>query len=161
MPAAEIGLAVTSLRSAIDIVKAMVGLRDAESFRARSIELQGIIAEALGQVVEAREAQATQLERIHALETEVAQLKAWGAEKQNYELKKLWTGAMAYMLKPETRGAEPPHWLCPNCYTEGKKSFLQPQMSTDSVLSPGLKTYACSRCPTKIAANGVPEWDPK
>jgi hypothetical protein len=152
MPAAEIGLAVTSLNSALNIAKAMVGLRDAEAFRSKSIELQGVILEAMSQAIEAREAYAAQLDRIRALEAEVAGLKAWGAEKENYELKLLWLGGMAYMLKPDARGAEPPHWLCPQCYTNGKKAFFQPQSSV------GNRQYVCSGCGSQMMASGRPEW---
>jgi hypothetical protein len=153
MPAAEIGLAVTSLRSAIDIVKAMIGLRDAEAFRAKSIELQQVISDAYSQAIEAREAQSTQLDRIRALEAEVAELKAWGTEKENYELKQLWLGGVAYMLKPECRGSEPPHWLCPQCYANGKKAFFQPQKGIGVNLE-----YACPNCRGQMFAHGRPEW---
>jgi hypothetical protein len=53
MPAAEIAAAVT-VRSALEIAKAMVGLRDAEAFRAKSIELQTVILESLDKAIEAR-----------------------------------------------------------------------------------------------------------
>lgn len=159
MPAGEIGLAVTSLNAALNIVKAMIGLRDAEAFRAKSIELQGVILEAMGQAIETREAYAAQLDRIRALEAEVAGFKAWGAEKENYELKKLWSGAVTYMLKPEARGAEPPHWLCPQCYAGSKKGFFQPKYDR---ITAGFRQYACSRCKAEMLGYGTPEWiDPK
>lgn len=46
MAAGEIAAAVTGIRAPLDITKAMVGLRDAETFRAKSIELQGVVLEA-------------------------------------------------------------------------------------------------------------------
>lgn len=131
MPAAEIAAAVTGIRSALDITKAMIGLRDAEAFRAKSIELQTVILESLDKAIEARESYAAQLDQIRALEAEVARLKAWDAEKQRYELKAVGQGAFAYVLKPEERGTEPPHWLCPNCFHEGKKSFFQTAMKME------------------------------
>ena len=30
-------------------------------------------------------------------------------------------GALVYMLKPDERGTEPPHWLCANCYGKAQK----------------------------------------
>jgi hypothetical protein len=149
MPAAEIAVAVTSIRSALDIVKAMIGLRDAEAFRAKSIELQGIIAEALGQVVEAREAQAAQLDRVRALEAEVAQLKAWNTEKEDYEIKSIGQGAVARILKPDARGTKAPHWLCPNCFEKGQKSFLQ----SANKLERARLLISCANCPTTVAVN--------
>lgn len=96
----------------------MVGLRDAETFRAKSIEMQQTIINALESGIAAREAQGAQLDRIRALEAEVARLRAWDAEKRRYELKRVGQGTVAYVLKPEARGAEPPHWLCPDCLRE-------------------------------------------
>jgi hypothetical protein len=130
MPVAEIAAGITILRATLDIAKAMVGLRDAEAFRAKSIELQETILRALDKGIQAREAYSAQLDRIRALEAEVADLKTWDAEKEKYELKAIGMGCVAYMLKPEARGTEPPHWLCPNCYAQGKKSFIQPSGAT-------------------------------
>src|SRR6267154_1614450 len=125
MPAAEIAVGVTSLPAALDIAKAMIGLRDAEAFRSKSIELQGLILEGLEKAIEAREAYSAQIDGVRALEAEMASLKTWDAEKQRYELKGVGVNSVAYMLKPEARGTEPPHWLCPNCYSQGKKAFMQ------------------------------------
>jgi hypothetical protein len=147
MPAAEIAAAITGLRSALDITKAMVGLRDAEAFRAKSIELQGVVLEAFEKAIEAREAYAMQANRISALEAEVTQLKAWGAEKERYELKSIGPGAVAYILKPDARGTENPHWLCPNCFTKGKKAFLQ----SANKLERARLLVACNECDTSVA----------
>jgi hypothetical protein len=142
MPLAETYAGLTSIKAVLDLAKAMVGLRDAETFRSKSIELQQTILDALDGGIAAREAYSKQLDRISALEAEVASLKAWDAEKQSYELKPVGYGSMAYMLKPEARGAEPPHWLCPNCFAKGQKSFLLPngnKSGRDTI-------YACVGC---------------
>ncbi len=156
MPLAEIAAAITGIRSALAVTKAMVGLRDAETFRAKSIELRGLILESLDKAIEARESYSAQLDRVRALETEMVDLKAWGSEKQKYELKKNWSGAMAYMLKPEARGTEPPHWLCPKCYTNGKKGFFQP---TGGQHQGANSTYTCSECRATAVFNGTPQWE--
>ena len=76
MPLAEIAAGITSLRATLDIAKAMVGLRDAEAFRAKSIELQETFLRALDSGIEACEAYAKQLDSVRALEAEVTRLKA-------------------------------------------------------------------------------------
>jgi hypothetical protein len=148
MPVAEIAAAVTGIRSALDITKAMVGLRDAEAFRTKSIELQSVVLEALEKAIEARESYAAQSDRIRALEAEVAQLKAWDAEKQRYDLKSIGQGAVAYILKLEARAGQTPHWLCPNCFAKGQKAFLQ---STNSIAR-GRLLVACNGCGTTVPA---------
>ena len=154
MPIAEIAAAITSVRASLDIVKAMAGLRDDEAFRTKSIELHTTILEALEKSIEAREAYSAQLDRICKLEEEVTGLKAWGAEKEKYELKTVGYSSMAYMLKPDARGPEPPHWLCPNCYQKGQKSFFQPngeRRGRDSV-------FVCIGCKGTIAAPMELKW---
>jgi len=154
MPAAEIAAAITGIRSALDVTKAMVGLRDAEAFRTKSIELRGLILESLDKAIEARETYSTQLDRVRALEAEVASLKNWNAEKQDYELKGIGEGAVAYMLKPDKRGSEPPHWLCPNCYSKGQKSFLNP---TGANVGRGW-IYKCPGCSAQPSCYHMPAW---
>jgi hypothetical protein len=154
MPVAEIAAAITSFRASLDIAKAMIGLRDDEAFRAKSIELQTAITDALEKSIAARESYAAQLDRVHTLEAEVASLKAWNAEKQNYELKKIGDGAVAYMLKPEARGTKPPHWLCPNCFEQGKKQFLNP---SGKGAGRGF-IYRCSLCKSEPACQLMCVW---
>jgi hypothetical protein len=154
MPVAEISAALTSLRAAYELTKAMIGLRDAEAFRDKSIELRELILESQEKAIEAREAYSAQMDRIRALEAEVAGLKDWTAEKQNYELKPVGEGAVAYMLKADKRGAEPPHWLCPTCFAKGQKSFLNPT---------GAQTqrswiYKCITCGAQPACSFAPVW---
>jgi hypothetical protein len=118
------------------------------------IELQGVVLEAK-KSIESRDAYAAQADRIRALEAEVAQLKDWNAEKSNYELKTIGWGSVAYMLKPEKRGSEAPHWLCPNCFANGKKSFLN--FSGASVGRRML--YKCGGCDGQpVASENVPAW---
>lgn len=153
MAVAEISAAVTGIRAALDITKAMVSLRDEEAFRAKSIELQGVVLDAFEKTIEAREAHTLLAERIRALETEVADLKAWGAEKQRYELKSIGgQGAVGYVLKPEARGTEAPHWLCPNCFAQGKKSFLQ----NSGEMVGRIWTYRCVGCKSAVGATANP-----
>ncbi len=147
MVVAETAAGVTSLRAALDIIKAMVSLRDAEAFRAKSIELQGVVLEAFEKAIEAREAHTQQSDRIRALEAEVANFKAWDAEKQRYELKAIGNGTVARILKRDARGTEPPHWLCPQCFEQRKKSFLQSANKVER----GHLMMSCNACRLTIA----------
>ena len=127
----------------------MVGLRDAEAFRAKSIELQTVILESLSKAIEAREAQAQQLDTIRALEAGVARLQAWDAEKERYELKAIGQGAVAFVLKPDARGSETPYWLCPNCYAKGHKAYLLSKNRVER----GHLLVGCNSCGTTVAVN--------
>jgi hypothetical protein len=155
MPAAEISAALTGIRSALEIAKAMVNLRDAEAFRTKSIELQAVVLDTLEKAIAAREAQAVQHDRIRSLETEMAGLRNWDAEKQNYELKPCGIGVVAYMLKPGRRGSAPAHWLCPNCFANGRKSFL----GSTGVSAGRAWIYRCPTCNAAPACDQAPQWD--
>ena len=120
----EIGLGIKALKTAFDIAKEAKDLTDTTAMRSKIIEMQSLIMDAQASAIDAREGHATQVERIRQLEEEVADLKAWGREKSRYEMKRPWAGATVYALKESESAGEPQHWLCANCYTQGKKSFL-------------------------------------
>jgi hypothetical protein len=116
---------VSALKGATDIAKAMVGLRDAKVLQAKVLELNAKILEAQSSAFVANEERSALIERVRELEEEMARLKAWGAEKERYELKELRRGLFAYILKEGKEEREPPHALCATCYQRGIKSFLQ------------------------------------
>lgn len=90
------------------------------------------------------------LQKIGQLEKEMARFETWDAEKERYELRDAGSGALAYALKEETRGAEPPHWICAQCYQDRKASILQPEMRM-----PGrANVLVCNRCKTDIILDG-------
>jgi hypothetical protein len=112
------------------------------------------LGDAIGKFLEAQQAQLAQLEEIAALKAEIKKLTDWEAEKQRYELKGVGHGVFAYMNKPTVRGAEPPHWLCPTCFENGKKSYLQ--FSTQ--MAGGGSVYRCKGCNGHVVTNSEPRW---
>ena len=151
----EIAAALSSLKLAADIAQTMINLRDAEMFQSKAIDLQRAILEAQSSALDARVAHAAQIDRISDLEAEVARLKTWGAEKQEYELKPVThLGNVAYMLKPEARGSKPPHWLCPQCYEDGKKAIFQ----ATGMRHERAMTYRCPGCQSHISSEYPPKW---
>lgn len=121
----EFSALLTSLKSAKDIAEAMVSLRDTAAFQGKVIEFQNAIMDAQERVLAAQNERSSLVEKVAQLEQEVARLKAWGSEKQNYHLQRVYPGSFAYALKPDAKSTEPPHWLCANCYGNGQKGILQ------------------------------------
>jgi hypothetical protein len=115
------------------------------------IELQSKILDAQSGMLAAQDERSALIERIRTLEEEVARLKAWEAEKQRYVLKDAGNGALAYALKEDARGPEPPHWICPQCYQDGKKSILQPETQIQG----RCQVLACTRCNSELLIQGV------
>jgi hypothetical protein len=144
----------STLKGAINIANTIKGMGQATAIHAQIIELESRFMEASTTLTAAQDERTSLLERISSLETEVARLKAWDAEKKQYQLKNVGDGGSAYVLKPEARGTEPPHWLCPNCYAEGKKAFFQPTGDES-----GRKhIYRCQSCGGSLATESELEW---
>lgn len=116
---------LTSLKSAHDIAKAMLTIRDATLIQGKILELQGIILSAQESALASNAAQFALVEEKRALEKEVTDLKAWNREKEKYELKRFDSGASAYIPKDEMQLPEASHHICANCYHSGCKSILQ------------------------------------
>jgi hypothetical protein len=140
-----IGAVATSLNTAVNIAKAMIELRDWSTAQGKVIELQQAILGAQDSLFAANQERAALVESVSDLEKEVTSLKAWETEKKRYQLEQVFGGAFAYVLKEETRGTEPIHWICTACYESGKKSILQAINTEDR------KTvYRCPVCTSKI-----------
>jgi hypothetical protein len=110
------------------------------------IELQTLIMSAQSDALSAQSDQFTLLERIRNLEAEIAQARAWDAEKLRYQLKEFPTGAFADVLKQDAADCEPPHRICPNCYQQGLKSILQ-----TIYRERGGEVVHCHRCDKKLS----------
>jgi len=132
MVGAEIIAGFQGFSALLNGAKALKDMNDAAVRNAAVIELQG-------QILAAQEQQAVLVEQARQLEQKVRSFETWDAEKQRYELKAIGNGATAYMLKPNARGTEPPHWLCPNCYGQRKLGYFQPfgDMGRDHIFKCG------------------------
>jgi hypothetical protein len=148
--AAVAGL-MTSLRSIVEITKAMKDVSDANMIQTKVFELTREIMAAQACALEAQTAQSELLNRVRDLETEITKLEAWNAEKQRYKLTDLGRGMTTYTPKEGMEGGEPPHHLCAACYNEGHKSIMQPETR-----SPGrCDVLACHRCGSDLYISGM------
>ncbi len=144
-----IGSALAALKAAKDIAEAMVGLRDATAFNSKLIEFQSKIIDANNAAFAAQDERAALLEAISRLEKQVTNLEAWDAEKKRYHLAQLAPGTVAYLVKEDARGTEPPHCICTNCYEDGKKLVLH--LMKDHT---GTVHISCPRCKSKMTCWG-------
>lgn len=141
--------ALSSLNAAKDIAQAMIGLREGAVFQAKLIEFQSKLIEANNAAFAAQDERSALLERIRSLEKEVADLTAWEAEKQRYELQEVYPGATAYVLKEDAKGTEPVHWLCTTCYQRSKKSILQKEGKASDAAG-RLLYWGCPDCKARV-----------
>ena len=137
---AEVFAGIGAFKSMLDMAKSLKDMSDATIRNGAVIELQG-------QILSAQADQMALVERIQSLEAKVANFETWDTEKKRYELKNLGWGAQAYMLKPEARGGEPAHWVCPNCFSDRKIKIIQHAM----VVGRGT-IWICPTCRTETQA---------
>ena len=120
--------AISSLQAASDLAKTSIGLRDIATLHAKTIALRKVILDAQSRALHAQFEQSSLLQRIRQLEEKVAEVEAWNAEKQRYQLTEINPGQFAYTLKEQTGSTEPKHMLCANCYNHNQKSILQTEI---------------------------------
>lgn len=154
MPAAEITSGITSVRAAYDLAKAMMALRDAKLIAGKADELRLLLGDAIGKFLDAQQAQMTQLEQVQALKAEISKFRDWDSEKKKYELKGVGDGVFAYMPNPAARGEQPPHWLCPTCFENGKKAYFQ---ASGARLDRAM-VYRCIGCNAILTTENEPAW---
>ena len=141
---------LSSLNAAKDIAQAMIGLRDSKAIESKLLEFQAELLKANGSALAAQQQQFALLETVRELKEEVARLKDWETEKERYDLQEIpsFHKPFAYALKPEMQGSEPPHYVCANCFYDGKVKILQPHAKG------GAKFLICHECRAELLLDG-------
>jgi hypothetical protein len=143
------GLA-SSLKSASDLVKAMIELRDTAAFQSKLIDLQSEIRSAQSSALTANAEQAAMADKLRQLERQLAEYESWEREKERYQLKDFGGGTFAYVLRADKASGEPHHMLCPKCFQERRKSILQGYGRTE-----GQEAVHCQSCERTIYLGAV------
>jgi hypothetical protein len=117
--------AVSSLKTASEIVKSLVDVRDQALFTSKAIELQRIIVDALGSAATAQSEQISLIEQIRGLQSEISSFNNWESTATRYRLKEMGGSTFAYKLKEENAEIELIHLACPRCFEKKTRSILQ------------------------------------
>lgn len=158
---AEIVSAVQSAKALGELVKAANNLSNYTEFVSAVSEVSAKLMDATAVALASQEKQAALASRVRDLGKELVQIKNFEAEKQRYTLVSIFEGTSSVIaLKESMSNGEPPHWLCPNCFHSGKKSFLHPHREQ----TPTRFGVSCFVCPTKIpgpcSSAASPEYAP-
>jgi hypothetical protein len=121
----SIAAAIGGLKTAADITKGFLDLKETAAVQGKVIELQGVILNAQSSALAAQSDQLGLLEEVRGLKAKMAELEAWDAQKKRYALTDYGGGTFAYALKPASANGEPLHRICPACYEKGRRSVLQ------------------------------------
>ncbi len=139
-----------SLKTAADITKTVVEIRDATKLQAKVIELQSVILTAQSNALSSQQDQFTLIEEVRPLKQQISDLEQWNREAEGYELKQIDSNAFAYMKKPTDGEVTPSTWLCTNCWEKKSKSILQYKGRSAS----GQDAYhQCPRCNAQVTVH--------
>lgn len=148
-------LAASSLKAATDILKGLNAANTLATVNEVKISLQEKIFDAREALSAAQDSEAVSLQRIDGLEKEIVRLKNWEAEKQHYELKAVDSGAFVYIKKPGMEAGQPAHWLCANCYQNGRPSILQGHgRAATTGFDSRLEVWGCPHCKSTVRLPG-------
>lgn len=136
--------ALSSLKTAFDIAKGISDLKSMTDVQGKVIELQQAILAAQSSAMAANAEQYTAMEELRKLREELEKMSGWQQEKQRYRLFQAegTGGSVVYALRESQKQQdEPPHYLCANCYEQGRKSILH-----NTIPSTGWTHWHCPVC---------------
>jgi hypothetical protein len=142
---AEVYASIGAFKAMFEMARGLKDINDAATRNAAVIQLQE-------KILSVQAEQSAFMERIHVLERQVTDFELWQDDRHRYELKDLGWSALAYMLKPEFRAAEPSHFVCTNCFGPRLISIIQQtnlkKRGGDGLRLPRLPqpTHAVSSC---------------
>lgn len=123
----DVTSALSTISAIGELTKLIIsGKIDAE-VEAKAAELNNAVLSLQGTLFSLQSQNQELLKEKDRLESELVKMANWDKEAQRYQLHELCSGVFVYALKEDPDNAEPPHYLCPNCYQEHRKSILQSQ----------------------------------
>jgi DNA-directed RNA polymerase subunit RPC12/RpoP len=146
---AEATAAFTSLKTATDIVKTLLALREATQFNSQLADLLSAVVEARLQTLAIHESHTSISSRVKELEDEIERLKSWKADAGTYEAMEVASGLFAYVSNDNLQTMQSAQKLCSNCFHKQVKSFLQ-QASEDH----RTRSLSCQSCKSKVVFRG-------
>ena len=133
-----------AMKSLVDVAKGLtsLGLGDKGMARVSAMNSAVIGVQSLAMTIQSEHM--ALVDRAHQLENEIAALKQWDINRDDYEL--IMVGgkkASVYKKKisPDAEGEV--HWFCQKCFENKRKSSMQPK----EFIPTGLyRVWACSVC---------------
>jgi Zn finger protein HypA/HybF involved in hydrogenase expression len=149
MDMGSIAATISGLKNIGEIVNSILDAKASNAINAAVSEVQSHLMSVQREALTANSEQFAMIEEIRNLKEKIAEMEAWGTEKQRYYLKSPWPGTVVYALRESLSNGEPPHWICTNCYNDGMKSILTQQQDGNAVVS-----FLCPKCKTSFRAIG-------
>ena len=137
--------AMTSLKAATDISKAIIETKSIAEVQRKIIELQSALLEAQTSAISATTVQFELHDKIRILEEQLKATHDWGCQETRYSLVCPWRGpAQVYALKKSASEGEEPHFLCSNCFHSKKRVIVNPAYRN------GWVSLVCPSCKSSV-----------
>ena len=117
--------AIDGLKAIKDLIKKAIEMKTDNAVAEKATEIYEHLISVQEQLLMLQSEHSAMSRLKDDLERQVVELVQWGEDKTRYELHRLASGSLVYRIKPDCQGAEPTHYLCPNCYSKNIKSVLQ------------------------------------
>jgi hypothetical protein len=119
--------ALASFNHANNLIKAIFDLKVDSATIDKVVAIQSELASVQNGYLALLQQNTALVSEKDELKKEISRLKTWDHEKQRYQLTNYGDGAaLVYSLKESMSNSEPAHWICTNCYEQGKRTILQP-----------------------------------
>lgn len=119
--------AIGGVKGAMDIAKGLQATLTKVELAEARLNLMEKLSEAQIAIAQTREDLQACRDQVHALQAHIAQLEAFDADIENYELADTGRGALAYRPKDAPEAEEYGHWHCPHCFDRRQKSRMIPE----------------------------------
>lgn len=116
--------AAGGLKTAGELVTGIVKAKNQSDVTAKAIELQSVIIGLQSSIFDTRDALSSLQEENRQLKESAMRREHFGSDMARYALTPIRPGSVAYALKQSMSNGEPPHYICANCYQNGKKVTL-------------------------------------
>ena len=118
-----------------------ISTSDAAKRNAQLIDFQNAVIGFQSLIASVQQENATLIQEKRDSEEALKRMENWGAEKKRYKLATPFSGVTVYALQKEMSGGEPAHYLCANCFKQGKQSLI-----ANTTTKEGWIALACSAC---------------
>lgn len=142
----EITTALASLKTLSDLAALTLKVKVDSAVTDKAIESQMAIITLQSTIMALQSQYQELLGQNETLNKRLIEMENWEAESRKYTLAEIAEGVFVYSLKADQKNNTPPHWLCPNCYQNKKKSILQFQYSPTARNN----TFKCAQCELQL-----------
>lgn len=139
---------VTFATSALTLSTGLQKLVSGTKAEADVSKLHGVLVSThQNALVAIRDQMALEREKVQ-LERKLEAFDRWDNEAAKYVLSSVGDGIVAFRLKSEANNREPSHLLCPNCFEQRRKSYIQRTATTkwSNAIDAHVHVHICHGC---------------